>query len=61
MRAKALHHAGGIGIGITSAKTDQVHSTILKWIGNGTGHMVGTFHQVTYGNVIPYAFASVLT
>jgi hypothetical protein len=59
MGAKTCHHARGISIGITSAKADQVYSTLLKRIGNGTGHMVGAFHQVTHGNVIPYAFASV--
>ncbi len=60
MGAKALHHASGIGIGITSAKTDQVHTALLERIGNGAGHMVGAFHQITDGNIIPYAFASVL-
>ena len=60
MRAKALHHAIGIGVGITPAKTDQVHSALLERIGNSTGDMVRAFHQVTHGNIIPYAFASVL-
>jgi hypothetical protein len=59
MGTNPLHDPLAVLARITARKTDQMHRLAPKSPDNLPGYMMGTFHQIGYGQDVPNAFSTV--
>jgi hypothetical protein len=61
MRTQPVHHAIGVGIGITPSKTDQMNALSFEGLRDFSRDMMGALHQVRDDHAITNALPTVRT